>query len=157
LRLFVSKLFAWNKPAPIPHPSTTAIGRLGEQLAERYLRKRGYKLLLRDYRPDYGGQVDLVMKAPSQHLVVFIEVKTRRITPEPESLATVPYAPSPRPSDNLSPKQKRRLRQAASEWIAQLPNPETPSRIDVVEVLLRANAPPEIHHLEDALLLDSIS
>ena len=97
------------------------------------------------------------MKAPSQHLVVFIEVKTRRITPEPESLATVPYAPSPRPSDNLSPKQKRRLRQAASEWIAQLPNPETPSRIDVVEVLLRADAPPEIHHLEDALLLDSIS
>lgn len=156
MRQFVSKLFAWNKtPAPVPHPSTAAIGRLGEQLAERYLRKRGYHLLLRDYRPDYGGQVDLVMKAPGQHLVVFIEVKTRRITPERESSATVPYAPSLRPSDNLSPKQKRRLRQAADEWTSQLPNPETPSRIDVVEVLLRADAPPEIHHLEDALLLDS--
>jgi len=155
LRRFVNRLFAWNKPpTPDPQKSTAATGRLGEQLAERYLRKQGYRLLFRDYRPDYGGQVDLVMKAPGQRLVVFVEVKTRSMCVSPKSITDPQHQQPLRPSDNLSSHQKRRLRQAADEWISQLPDPETPSRIDVVEVLLIPNAPPEIHHLEDALLLD---
>jgi putative endonuclease len=158
LRRFVNRLFAWNKPpTPDPQRSTTATGRLGEQLAERYLRKQGYRLLFRDYHPNYGGQVDLVMKAPNQRLVVFVEVKTRRVVSSPESPAHPQHNHPLRPSDNLSPHQKRRLRQAADEWISQLPDPETPSRIDVVEVLLIPNAPPEIHHLVDALLLEPIA
>jgi putative endonuclease len=150
---FVSKLFAWNKPTP-PQRSSVETGRLGEKIAERYLRGQGYRLLLRNYRPDHGGQVDLVMKAPGRQLVVFVEVKTRcaALAPHPQS----PFSTNHplRPSDNLSPKQKRRLRQAAHEWISQLPDPETPSRIDVIEVLIVPNAPAKIDHLEDALLLD---
>lgn len=149
MRRFVNNLCASINPSPNPtpkHASPNHTGQLGERIAERHLRDLGYRLLLRDFRPAHGGQVDLVMKAPNQRLLVFVEVKTRH--------ATLPADEHLRPSDNLSPIQKERLRHAAHCWTSQLPDPETPARIDVIEIILHPNAPPEIHHLQDALLLD---
>lgn len=51
-----------------------AIGKRGEIEAARFLEKKGYKVMERNYRCRYG-EIDLVAK--DGHTVVFIEVKTR--------------------------------------------------------------------------------
>src|SRR5215831_9904601 len=51
-------------------------GRIGEDLAHRYLRRRGCTVVARNYRPVAGaGEIDLV--AWEDGRLVFIEVKTR--------------------------------------------------------------------------------
>ena len=50
-------------------------GRLGEDLAVEYLKRRGYRIVERNYRCSLG-EIDIV--ALQGDVVVFIEVKTRR-------------------------------------------------------------------------------
>jgi putative endonuclease len=52
-------------------------GRIGEDLAHRYLRRRGYTVIARNYRTRSGsGEIDIV--AWNGPTLVFIEVKTRQ-------------------------------------------------------------------------------
>ena len=51
-------------------------GRIGEDLAHRYLRRRGCTVVARNYRPPAGhGEIDLVVWHGEK--LVFVEVKTR--------------------------------------------------------------------------------
>jgi putative endonuclease len=51
-------------------------GRLGEDMAHRYLRGRGCTIVARNYRPRSGtGEIDLVVWHGDK--LVFVEVKTR--------------------------------------------------------------------------------
>lgn len=49
------------------------LGKLGERLAEEYLKSRGYQILERNYRQKWG-EIDLITKKDNQ--LVFVEVKT---------------------------------------------------------------------------------
>lgn len=51
-----------------------AVGNYGEDLACRFLKKNGYRILERNYRIR-GGEIDIVARAGDT--LVFIEVKTR--------------------------------------------------------------------------------
>jgi putative endonuclease len=53
------------------------LGRRGEDLAHRYLRKRKYLIVARNYRPETGaaGEIDIVARIGTR--LVFVEVKTR--------------------------------------------------------------------------------
>jgi putative endonuclease len=51
------------------------LGKEGERVAELFLKKKGYKLVERNYRCA-AGELDLVML--DQRVIVFVEVKTRR-------------------------------------------------------------------------------
>src|SRR6476620_6619518 len=53
------------------------LGRRGERLAGRYLKRRGYKVLYRNYRASGGGEIDLVCRERATNTLVFVEVKTR--------------------------------------------------------------------------------
>jgi putative endonuclease len=55
--------------------STQEQGRRGEDIAWEYLKKRGYKILERNYRCRYG-EIDLIAK--DRGIIVFVEVKSRR-------------------------------------------------------------------------------
>ncbi len=48
------------------------LGKLGEDLAFRYLKKNGYKVLFRNYRTR-RGEIDLIAKR--RDVLVFVEVK----------------------------------------------------------------------------------
>lgn len=50
------------------------IGILGEKLACKYLRERGYEIIDQNYRTR-GGEIDIVAK--ERDMLVFVEVKTR--------------------------------------------------------------------------------
>lgn len=63
----------------------SAIGKSGEDIAERFLKKEGYKILDRNYREKWG-EIDIIARSPNKALV-FVEVKTvyganPQITPE---------------------------------------------------------------------------
>jgi putative endonuclease len=50
------------------------LGGWGEDLASDYLLKKGYKILEKNYRNNYG-EIDIVAK--KKKIIIFIEVKTR--------------------------------------------------------------------------------
>jgi putative endonuclease len=54
----------------IPNPTA----RLGEEIAAKYLTKKGYKIVERNFRKGYG-EIDIV--SIHQNILVFVEVKTR--------------------------------------------------------------------------------
>jgi putative endonuclease len=60
-------------------PVEAVNGKLGEDLAHRLLRRRGFTVIARNYRPPAGGgEIDLI--AMDGGKLVFVEVKTRSTT-----------------------------------------------------------------------------
>jgi len=52
------------------------VGQYGEELARKYLIKKGYKIIECNIKASYK-EIDLIAKAPQQNTLVFFEVKTR--------------------------------------------------------------------------------
>jgi putative endonuclease len=93
-------------------------------LAERFLRRNGYKILYRNFRSKRGGEIDLVCRDRRENALVFVEVKTRTTEMFGAPLQAVTLA-----------KQQRSVR-AAREWLRMLDRPDLLYRFDVVEVIL---------------------
>lgn len=55
--------------------SSHLTGKLGEQLALKFLLSRGYSLVQKNYCIR-GGEIDLILK--KNGIIIFVEVKTRR-------------------------------------------------------------------------------
>ena len=118
------------------------IGRYGEKLAARYLKKRGYRVLGRNL---YFGKNELDLVAKNKTVLAFVEVKTR-------TYERVEDAEQHRPA--LAVDQDKRLRtvQAARAYLRAHPTRLCP-RLDVVEVYLdrqNRNKPFKINHIESA-------
>ncbi len=94
------------------------LGAWGEQQAEEYLLKKGYRLLKRRYRCRFG-EIDLVMKLGE--ITVFVEVKTR---------SDVRFG---LPREYVTGSKQRKLTMAAMKWIESC-GEEVQPRFDVVEV-----------------------
>jgi len=112
------------------------LGRRGEQLAARHLRRHGFKILYRNFRHPQGGEIDLVCR--EKKTLVFVEVKTR-----------APGGPG-RPADAVDAAKEEALMRGAQAWLRLLGYPDIPVRIDIVEVILGLGAP-EITLTRDAL------
>ena len=118
-------------------------GPRGEQLARRYLRRRGLKILAQNYRCPCG-EIDLIAldRRPSPGLpgptIAFVEVKTRR-----DDTWTAP-------ASAIDLEKRRRLRKAAAYYLAQRDSAGYAVRFDVVSVVLRPGAPPQVEHIADA-------
>ena len=94
---------------------------LGEKLAEKLLRKSGYKILFRNFKPKGGGEVDLVCR--DGKVLAFVEVKTRTS----DSFG--------RPADAVTSDKRELIARGARAWMRLLDQPETVVRFDVVEVI----------------------
>lgn len=102
-----------------------ALGERGEKYAARYLRRQGYKILVRRFK-GRGGEIDLCCR--HKDTLVFVEVKTRK---SDERGA---------PSEFVDRAKQRSLSKTALDYLRLLGNPQIKFRFDIVEVLLRADA-----------------
>ena len=112
-------------------------GRWGEDQAERYLKKKGYRVIERNYSCRFG-EIDLIVA--DREFLVFVEVKTRRSDAFAEAKEFVGAA------------KQRRIRLAASMWLASNETQLQP-RFDVVEIYApdgMDSRTVQINHLEDA-------
>jgi putative endonuclease len=106
-----------------------AVGRRGEDLVHRYLRKRGYTIVARNYRlPAGDAEADIIAREGNS--LVIVEVKTR---------ATADYGP---PDRAIDPEKRRHLLRVAREYSRKTNTPAEDIRVDVAGVVL--TDPPEI-------------
>ena len=88
-------------------PSHFVVGRQGEDVAVHYLRSLGYKIVGRNVRVGRHKEIDIVARDPYDHVLVFIEVKTR--SRESEFV----------PEMNMTRSKKDALCHAVRQWIAR--------------------------------------
>ena len=110
-------------------------GRIGEDLAHRFLQARGCTVVARNYRTLSGsGEIDLV--AWDGGKLAFIEVKTR---------GSEEFGP---PESAVDLKKRERLQRAARDYARRAEIPWRDTRFDIVSIVL--DSPPHIEWLRDA-------
>jgi putative endonuclease len=128
----LSPIRLWFAKLSTPKP----LGFRGERAAEKFLKRRGYKIVARGLR-SRGGELDLV--AVDGRTIVFVEVKTR----------TSDRYGAPEEAVDLN-KQKRMTR-AALMFLKRHGLLEYSCRFDVVAVSWPAGSKrPTIEHFENA-------
>jgi len=100
------------------------LGRRGEQLAAKHLRRNRCKILYRNFRAPRGGEVDIVCRDRSCNTLVFVEVKTRRTRDFGD------------PSSAVNLAKQRLIARGALAWLRMLDNPDVRFRFDIVEVVI---------------------
>lgn len=111
------------------------VGKLGEDLAEKYLQQKGYRTLARNFRTRYG-EIDLVME--DGECIVFVEVKARR------SLACG------EPHEAIDARKKSQLLKMAEEYLILNPS-QGDLRFDGVSVYLDDAQSERILHWENII------
>ena len=97
------------------------VGRMGEDIAFRILKKKGYKILGRSVTTP-SGELDVV--AREGRTIVFVEVKTR---------TSDAFG---RPEEAVDLRKQRRLVRLAREWLSANRLADHEARFDVVSVWL---------------------
>ncbi len=113
----------------------TALGRLGEELAAKFLKKLGYKIIEKNFRIR-GGEIDVI--ALDGNILVYVEVKTR--TSHRFGL----------PEESVTPAKINFLIRAAKFYRANRSNLPVQERIDVVTVDFTNSDTPEIKLIKNA-------
>ena len=98
------------------------IGNLGERGAVRLLRKKGYRILAKNYTA-LGAEIDII--ARKKDLTVFVEVKTRNVK-------NLGYKEA-RPGSSVTPEKQRKIIKVAGYYSSHHPS-DTRLRLDVIEV-----------------------
>ncbi len=102
------------------------VGRKGEQLAFRYLKRRGYRIVELNYRCPLG-EVDIV--AREGDTIVFVEVKTRR------------DASYGRPREAIGFKKRSQLSKVAQYFLKVRRAEHLSARFDVMEIEIDEDGP----------------
>ncbi|MGH7927091.1 MAG: YraN family protein [Candidatus Binatia bacterium] len=114
-----------------------ALGREGERIAEQFLKKKGYKLVERNYRCR-GGEVDLIVL--DRRILVFVEVKTRT----DHGFGS--------PLEAVEPRKQRRMILAAQLFLHQKNLHERDARFDVVGISWPGTEP-LVEHIQNAFVI----
>ena len=112
-----------------------AIGKEGEKIAENFLRKKGYKILLKNYRSPLG-EIDLVCLHDGAY--IFTEVKTS---------SSLNFGP---PELRVDWRKQKQIIHTALAFLKQRGKLSCDCRFDVVSILLIKNEDPRIEHIENA-------
>lgn len=113
------------------------LGNFGEELAVRFLRRKGYKILERNFSSKFG-EIDII--AQKAGYIIFAEVKLRKNSNFAAACEFVTSA------------KQRRIITTAMFWLARKQTDLQP-RFDVIEIYApegEQSRRPEIYHIEDA-------
>lgn len=121
----------------------------GERIAERYLRRRGYRRLRRNWRNAFG-EIDLVMRGPRPAAATGPGGRAVR-GPRPLVIVEVKAGvrhPRYRPEDHVTADKRRRLRRLAGQLRRRYGLQHELVRFDVVAVVFDPAGvdPPEVRH-----------
>lgn len=125
--------------------SSKQLGIFGEQIAEDYLKNKGYQILDKNYfsRISTGpkiGEVDIVAK--KNDIISFIEVKTLRL------VQNEPFSPE----EKVDFGKQRKLVKTAESWLMKKKIPlNSKWQIDVITIELNSNKKAKINHFENAI------
>ncbi|MDP2874395.1 MAG: YraN family protein [bacterium] len=111
-------------------------GRMGEEIAKKYLEKKGYKIIEQNYKTKYA-EIDLVAKRKDK--LVLVEVRTKM----GEDFGT--------PEETINWKKQRKLRGNALAYarVAKWPGP---LRVDAICVVLKKDHSVErLNHYENVI------
>jgi putative endonuclease len=111
-----------------------AFGELGERIAERWLRQRGWRVVQRRFR---NGRRDIDLVVEREGTVAFVEVKARR------------GAEFGGPVQAVNWRKQKELQRSAMVWIDRHGRNSDSYRFDVVGVLLNG-ADVRVCHVENA-------
>lgn len=94
-------------------------GNIGEGIAESFLMKRGFNIVHRNYRKNYG-EIDLI--AEKSGITHFIEVKsvTREINDINNANSISRVTADNAPEENVHPKKLRKIGRVISAYIPKL-------------------------------------
>ena len=129
----------WRSRFSSSPPRHLRLGTRGENLACRFLRRNGYKILYRNFKGRTGGEIDVVCR--DRDTLVFVEVKTR--TREDFG----------RPLDAVDRDKRKRIARGGLAWLRLLDDPDILFRFDVVEVIIAEGAEPRLEILRNAFSL----
>lgn len=128
----IANLRAWWRKWRQP----LSLGALGEQVAAKYLRRLGYKIVARSQRSRLG-EIDLI--AVDGRTVVFVEVKTRA------------SHSAGHPAEAIDADKQRRLTRAALGYLKRHGLLEHRARFDVIAITWPdGGGQPAIEHVIDA-------
>jgi len=114
-----------------------AFGELGERIAERWLKRHGYRVVQRRFR---SGHRDIDLVVEREGTVAFVEVKARRGARFGDPVEAVNWS------------KQRELARSASVWIDRHGRPSDSYRFDVVGVLVEGERV-RVRHVPNAFSL----
>lgn len=132
-KLSVKRLITFFKAKP-KKAQHLIQGEKAERYAEKYLKRRGFKLLKRNYRTAQG-EIDLICKYRKG--IVFVEVRSKKDT----HFGT--------PEETIDLKKQRRCRLAAEHYLMVHQLLDVPCRFDVI-ALVGENRRWEVKHYKNA-------
>ena len=139
LRRLVSRLRKRETPAQ-------RLGRWGERLAARHLRRKGYRIVGRRIRPGPRAEIDIVALGRDRGgpFIAFVEVKTRAGDDFGGPVAA------------LDDEKRRALRRAARLYLRRLSGAPVRHRFDLVAVVGSPDSreKPVVQHFENAFRFD---
>jgi len=111
------------------------LGKWGEDKAEEYLRRKGYRILERDWR---SGHLDLdIIAATDDGTLVIVEVKTRTS----KDLKT--------PEEAVDRRKILHLQKAADAYV-KLRRVNANLRFDIIAITGNTDATMQLNHIENA-------
>ena len=116
-------------------PTARVLGRHGEKLAERYLRRQGHRIIDRNVCLK-GGELDLV--TVENRTLVVVEVKTRRSSDQRSPAAAVTRA------------KQTRICRATRQYIRDHRLDRSSVRFDIIAITWPDNERPQLEHQRNA-------
>ena len=127
-------MFEWLSNLFKADDADTTLGGRGENVAARFLRNKGYKIILRNFECPLG-EIDIV--ARDGKTIVFVEVKTREVN-------------EPSPEQQVNATKQNQLTKAGRFYLSRYGTPQPPARFDVVAIVWPQDSEPTIKHLPNA-------
>lgn len=115
------------------------LGKSGEETAVSYLKKNGFRILLRNFKNSLG-EIDIIAK--DKNTLCFIEVKTRTSLDKGF------------PQEAITPAKQHKLSKVAISFLKSRKLLDSSARFDIVSVL-KTSEGEEVELIQDAFPLDS--
>lgn len=110
-------------------------GKFGEDLAVRFLKKQGYRILQQNFRCRFG-EIDIIAK--DRDVLVFIEVKSRR---------TDAFG---HPKTAVTRAKQEKISKTALHYLQLHPETDCRARFDVVTVNAASAGKPDVEIIKNA-------